>query len=221
MKKIAVDTAKAFLKEYNRKLHPHDHVITQTFPIGDEKKFDVQIKTKLTTEEKSVFINRVLSGCFDAHGNYRPEYVEPMVRATVLQMCTNLPVLALKNEQADGGGSMMDLEAMNDLFVALGEPHCNDTYENMSRLCREAIEWTKERLLSDNGTDAALRRLLDALTGKVESVNTDTLMQYAAELSRATKNLGEDGLLRGIVEFGQKETHGNVIDISDKVGSAE
>ncbi len=216
MKKISVNTVKSFLKE-----NKHDDVCTKTFTVGDGNEFEVQIKTKLTIDEKVTFINRVLSGCFDAKGDYRPEYVEPTIRATVLQVCTNLPVLTLRNTQADDGGSLMDLDAMNDLFVALDEPYCNDIYEKMSGLCQEAITWEKERVLSDCGIDAALRQLFDALTNKVEGVDMDSLTQYAAELSRVTKKLDEDGLLKGIVEFGQKKTQGNVIDISDKVGSGK
>ncbi len=220
MKKIAVNTVKAFLKE-----NKHDNVCTKSFPVGDGNEFEVQIKTRLTTAEKSAFINRVLSGCFDAKGDYRPEYVVPMIRATVLQMCTNLPVLTLKNEQADGGESLMDLDAMNDLFVALNDSGCSELYGNlyddMSYLCEEAIDWKRAHTLSDHSMDAALRRLMDTLTSKVDGMDLNGLTKYAAELSRATKNLDEDGLLKGIVEFGQKKTQGNVIDISDKAGSAE
>ena len=72
MKKIAVNTVKNFLKENKR-----ENTFTQTFEVGDNT-FDVTFRTALSVMEKSVFLNRVVSGCFDMTGKYRPEYVSPM-----------------------------------------------------------------------------------------------------------------------------------------------
>ena len=80
MKKIAVDTMRTFLKE--RKA---ENITKLSVPVGDSS-FELEIKTHLTVTEKSTFISRVLSGCFDVMGNFRPEYVSPMMRATILQM---------------------------------------------------------------------------------------------------------------------------------------
>lgn len=79
MKKIAVNTVKAFLKE-NKK----EDTYTQAFTVGDSS-FEVSFHTALTIAEKSTFLNRVVSGCFDATGKFRPEYVSPMLRATILR----------------------------------------------------------------------------------------------------------------------------------------
>ena len=90
MKKIAVNTMKTFLKEHKR-----EDTYTQTFKVADSS-FEVVFHTNLSIAEKSTFINRVLKGCFDHMGNFRPEYVSPVLRATILQMCTNVPALTLK-----------------------------------------------------------------------------------------------------------------------------
>ena len=101
MKKIAVDTMRTFLKE-----HKAENITKLSVPVGDSS-FELEIKTHLTVTEKSTFISRVLSGCFDVMGNFRPEYVSPMMRATILQMCTNLPVLVEKGVKAENGESAM------------------------------------------------------------------------------------------------------------------
>lgn len=199
MKKIAVNTMKTFLKERQRK-----GAHTQTFELADSS-FEVVFHTNLSIAEKTTFINRVLSGCFDGMGNFRPEYVSPVLRATILQMCTNVPALTLKNETSDGGAPALDLDAMNELYVAMDLDHVKDRgYQEMLgemvQLCSQAIDWKKAHDLSSHNTDQALRNLLDTLTARVDGMDTNALMQYAGVLSEATKGLGEGGILKGLLE---------------------
>ncbi len=199
MKKIAVGTVKAFLQE-----NKTEDRFVKTFTIG-ESSFDVIFHTALTVTEKTSFINRVLSGCFDIKGDFRPEYVSPMFRATIIQMCTNLPVLSLKNEKDENGGSLMDLEAMNDLYMAmdldnLNNPSYRAMMGEMVYLSGQAIDWKRDRALAEHDTDAAIRSLLDAMAKKVENMDTVELMQYASQLSEATKGLGEGDILKGLLQ---------------------
>lgn len=199
MKKIAVNTMKAFLKEHKR-----EDTYTQTFEVADSS-FEVVFHTNLSIAEKTTFINRVLSGCFDSMGNFRPEYVSPVLRATILQMCTNVPALTLKNELSDSGSPALDLEAMNDLYMAMNLDCANDQgYQEMMnemvQLCMQAIDWKKSCNLSSHNTDSALRNLLDTLTAKVDGMDTSALMQYAGVLSEATQGLGKGDILKGLLE---------------------
>lgn len=204
MKKIAVNTMKAFLKEHKR-----EDTYTQTFEVADSS-FEVVFHTNLSIAEKTTFINRVLSGCFDSMGNFRPEYVFPVLRATILQMCTNVPTLTLKNELSDSGSPALDLEAMNDLYMAMNLDCTNDQgYQEMMnemvQLCMQAIDWKKSRNLSSHNTDSALKNLLDTLTAKVDGVDTSALMQYAGVLSEATQGLGKGDILKGLLEARAEE----------------
>lgn len=199
MKKIAVNTMKAFLKEHKR-----EDTYTQTFKVADSS-FEVVFHTNLSIAEKSTFINRVLSGCFDGMGNFRPEYVSPVLRATILQMCTNVPALTLKNELSGNGSPVLDLEAMNNLYMAMNIDCLeNQEYQQMMnemvQLCFQAIDWEKAHNLSNHDTDSALRNLLDTLTAKVDGMDTSALMQYAGILSDATQGLGEGDILKGLLE---------------------
>ena len=186
MKKIAVNTVKAFLKE-NKK----EDAYTQAFTVGDSS-FEVSFHTALTIAEKSTFLNRVVSGCFDATGKFRPEYVSPMLRATILQMCTNIPAMTLKNETEEVGVPALDVDAMNELYLAMDLDH-------VQNLCGQAIDWKKSSILADHGTDTALRDLLEGLADKVKDIDTESLMQYAGILSEGTKGLGEGGILQGLL----------------------
>lgn len=205
MKKIAVNTMKTFLKEHKR-----EDTYTQTFKVADSS-FEIVFHTNLSIAEKSTFINRVLKGCFDHMGNFRPEYVSPVLRATILQMCTNVPALTLKNEMSDNGSPALDLEAMNDLYVAMdldcvNNPAYQAMMSEMVQLSMQAIDWKKARNLSSHNTDSALRNLLDTLTAKVDGMDTSSLMQYAGILSEATKGLGEGDILKGLLEARAAET---------------
>lgn len=206
MKKIAVNTVKAFLKE-----HADTGTVTKEFPVADST-FEVQIRTILTVDEKTKFISRVVRNCFDAAGNYHPEFLTPMLRATILQMCTNVPVLTMKGEAEN-----MDLDAMNALYQAMNLDYLdNEPYQAMMRemvgLCQVGIEWRKARNLSDGNKvsvnamnalgDAAIsiRNVMEALAKKADSADMDTLMQYAGQISKATENLDEGGILQGILD---------------------
>lgn len=199
MKKIAVNTVKAFLKE-NKK----EDAYTQAFTVGDSS-FEVSFHTALTIAEKSTFLNRVVSGCFDATGKFRPEYVSPMLRATILQMCTNIPAMTLKNETDKAGAPALDVDAMNELYLAMDLDNMeNADYQamlgEMVYLCGQAIDWKRGNILADRGTEKALRDLLESLAEKVKSTDTSALMQYAGVLSESTKGLDEGGILQGLLK---------------------
>lgn len=205
MKKIAVNTVKAFLKD-----HVRDDKFVVSFNIGDSS-FDVTFHTALTINEKSVFIRRVVSGCFDAAMNYRPEYVIPMIRATVIQMCTNIPALTLKNETDSNGVPALDLDGMNDLYVAMDLDNLqNESYQAMLHdiilLCNEAVDWKRESNLANHGTDTALREFLNTLNAKVESLDTDELLKYAGVLADSTKDLDEGGIINGLIKARVEES---------------
>ena len=212
MKKIATNTVKMFLKE-----HKHEDSISVMFPVADSE-FEVKIRTSLSESEKSVFISRVLSGCFDYKDDFRPEYVSSMLRATVLQMCTNLPVMTLKNERGDDGGSLMDIEAMNELYLALDLDHLdNKQFQvflgEIVHLCTIAIEWKKSRVLAKDGAPdvsafttfgeamSSVREAAKTITDTVSKLNIDELMEYAAQLSKATEGMDEGGVVRELVSL--------------------
>lgn len=205
MKKIAMDTARNYVKEKK----PAGVVKTSmVFASGAE--VEVEIRTSLTTEEKSTFINRVLSGCFDGNGDYRPEYLTPMLRATILQMCTNLPVISLKGEKTDNGESVMDIDAMDALYSALDLDALDDAgYQSlmgeMVHQCAVATDWRKARNLSGANTalaDAAksVRELAAALMTKLDGFDLEALTEYAAKLSKATDGMDEGQIVNALIK---------------------
>lgn len=193
MKKISVDTVNAFLKE-----HKHKDSYTKTFEVAGSS-FEVTFRTNLSIAEKTTFINRVLSGCFDSAGDFRPEYVLPVLRATILQMCTNVPAFSLKNSSDAGGQPVLDLESMNELYRAmdlnnLDNPEFQNMLDEMTLLCSQAIDWKKSRILSEHNTDSALSDLLDTLTEKINSIDAEAISRYVSSIFETAKDSeGETG----------------------------
>ena len=98
-----------------------------------------------------------------------------MLRATILQMCTNVPVLTMKGEAEN-----MDLDAMNALYQAMNLDYLdNEPYQAMMRemvgLCQVGIEWRKARNLSDGNKVSvnAMNALGDAAIS-IRNVNGGT-----------------------------------------------
>lgn len=188
MKKIAVNTIKAFLKENKR-----SDGYKQTFHVG-ESSFEVVFHTVLSINEKSIFINRVLSVCFDATRKFRPEYVSPMLRATIIQMCTNIPAMTLKNETGADGVPALDLDSMNELYLAMDLDNVQDAgyqamLDEITCLCNHAIDWKKNN-------EAAFLDLLRRLAEEAEDIDIDTLMRYAGIPSESTEGSNEDDILQ-------------------------
>ena len=144
MKKIAVGTVKAFLKE--NQYQPERTVIH----VGDTD-VEVTLSYDLTVEQKGMFTRRVMSGCFDELGRYRPESYSAMFKATVLQMCSDLPTLTLSGEKMDDGGAVMDINDMARLFDLLNicdTAAYKSFLTEMSGICAQAIEWRKQLILA-------------------------------------------------------------------------
>ena len=196
MKKISVNTVKNYMKE-----HAGTHTFQKAFQIGEES-FEVTFKTSLDLSEKTAFISRVMSGCFDALGNYRPEYYYPMFHATLIQMCTNLPVVSMKGQQGDDGEALMDIDGMDKLYHALelnrldGEGFL-DLVTEMDSLCLDALEWRTKRELCDannmklkNLADAAIT-LVEEVANKVREFDPEAVSGYIGEPAKMTGDTEE------------------------------
>lgn len=210
MKKVAVSTIKNFLKE-NKK---PEYVVCKK-KIA-ESEFEFQMKTHLTVDERTTFINRVVNSCFDDVGTYHPEYVSPMIKATILQMYTDLPVLTLKSKGYEGGEMYMDLDAMEALYDALNLDSEHGFYLSHVDLeddCICAIERKIDMMMAEMSsresdglrelglTAAAVRELVEKFSTVLDPDKLDKLTEYAGKLSKATEELEEGSILNGLIHL--------------------
>lgn len=203
MKKVAVKTVNTFLNEFCS-----DETFVKVYPV-EQSQFEVQFKTSLTIDEQSLFINRVLSGCFDVMQNYRPEYVSPMIHATIIQMCTNLPVISLKNSRGENDEALMDVDAMEELYQRLGiDDIPNERFHDL--LCKmtdhvyDALKWRQKRSIADvesagsRAVESAMQRLNEILDS-FSADDVKNLISYAGILSENTKDLDSGNLIDAIL----------------------
>ena len=210
MKKISINTVRAFLKENT--VSKKDY-IERDFCV-QESKFTVRMKTQLSLPEKSTFINRVLNGCFDSSNNFRPEYLPPMIRATLLQVCTDIPTIPQRGDKDDDGGSLMDIEAMSNLYIVMNLDNLEDRdyqimLNDIVQLCHQAVDWKRAKVLS-GGTDS-LKELGDAaklvknfiasMSDKLDGVDYKALMKLAETVAYPTENVNAANILSNLVNL--------------------
>ena len=120
----------------------------------NEKAFEIKLKTFMTINETSTFIDRVVNGCFDSDDDFRPEYVEPIFHVTLLQMLTNVPIFTKKMESLENNTKIdvVDVEKTYRLALnlKLWEKECSSfrtLYSTLWDLVNEKLKFQKQRVL--------------------------------------------------------------------------
>lgn len=212
MKKLSVETMKKYMKT---KETPKSVKVHYEF---DGTEFDVEVRTSLSCAEQSAFIGRVLAGCFDDGGNFRPEYFDPMFHATVLQMMTNVPPIPIRGATGDDGEKLLDIDAMDELYDALALENDESTDDfcgfiwYLYGLCDNAAGDRRARNLANNGVTGDLsaivsgaRRIVESLADKVDGVNTEELLAYAGKLSELTQGVNAEGVADAMLRLYKAE----------------
>ena len=92
MGKITKKSINALMDVYKR--NSTDTVLKLTDPQNNGTVImEIALKTTLTIPEKGMFVDRVVLSCFDANGDYMPQYLDPIFMVTLLQMTTNVPAI--------------------------------------------------------------------------------------------------------------------------------
>lgn len=212
MRKLSVDA----MKKYMKTKEPPKSVKAHYEFDGTE--FDVEVRTSLSCAEQSAFISRVLAGCFDDSGNFRSEYFDPMFHATVLQMMTNVPPIPIRGATGDDGEKLLDIDAMDELYdaLALENDEATDGFCGfiwyLYGLCDNAAEARRTRNLASAGVTGDLsaivsgvRRIVESLADKMDSVNTEELLAYAGKLSELTQGVNAEGVADAMLRLYKSE----------------
>ena len=216
MKKIAVSTVRAFLKS------KEDERIFDVDLFVGEDAFTVHFDFNLTLDEHATFVRRVLSGCYDALGNYRPEYFHPMLNATVLQMCSNAPTLNLKGEKMEDNTPALDVGAMHDFFRLIADDINTkvfredskefkgfwDCYWELEGACVEARDWKNGGPLRDvgalcqslNDTLDAVQQIIYKIADKADEIDMDALTTGVRTLADAADSMQGENMAEALLK---------------------
>lgn len=92
MARITKKSINTLMDIYKR--NTSDTVLKLTDPDNsDSVVMEIALKTSLTIPEKGIFVDRVVIPCFDADGDFMPQYLDPLFMITLLPMTTNVPVI--------------------------------------------------------------------------------------------------------------------------------
>ena len=143
MGKITKKSINMLMDIYKR--NTTDTVLKMTDPQDDSTVImEIALKTFLTISEKGVFVDRVVTPCFDENGDFMPQYLDPLFMITLLQMTTNVPVIEDMIPIVDEAG------------VETGDKTAIINIEKTYELCK-AINLVK------NVTDIAYQSLINEL----------------------------------------------------------
>lgn len=123
MAKITQKSMNALLKVYrNQKTDVTLHMADPENP--EEIIMEISVKNELSIEDKGNFIDRVVNACFDADGDFIPQYLDPVFMITLLQMTTNVPVFEREIELDDESKTtVIDIEKTYELCKAINLIH--------------------------------------------------------------------------------------------------
>lgn len=203
MGKITKKSINALMDIYKR--NTTDTVLKMTDPQDDSTIImEIALKTSLTIPEKGVFVDRVVTPCFDENGDFMPQYLDPLFMITLLQMTTNVPAVE-------------DMIPIVDEFgVETGDKTAIVNIEKTYELCK-AINLVK------NVTDIAYQSLINELRQMVTdklAYMKDVNARKAASFGMMLKpyldaandeaNVSQEALARISNAIGNYET-GNVV----------
>ena len=195
MGKITKKSINALMDIYKR--NSTDTVLKLTDPDDSSiTVMEIALKTSLTIPEKGMFVDRVVLPCFDADGDFMPQYLDPLFMITLLQMTTNVPVIedTISIPNDDGSESNEKTTIMN----------IEKTYE----LCR-AINLMKN--VSDTKYQALVNELRQMVTDKLAYIKELNVRKASNALT----------MLKPMLEtFQSKITEADLTAMLDRISNA-
>lgn len=170
----------------------------------NDKTFEIKLKTFMTINETSTFIDRVVNGCFDSDDDdFRPEYIEPIFHVTLLQMLTNVPIFTKKMESLENNTKIdvVDVEKTYRLALnlKLWEKECNSfrtLYSTLWDLVNEKLKFQKQRVL------AGEKKTLEKAREEIET--GIALINGVSELMQENINMVNKNEINDMIEFSKK-----------------
>lgn len=125
MGKITKKSINMLMDIYKR--NSTDTVLKLTDPQDNSSVIiEIALKTSLTIPEKGIFVDRVVTPCFDENGDFMPQYLDPLFMIALLQMTTNvppiedtIPILDEVGNETGEKSTIMNIEKTYELCKAI------------------------------------------------------------------------------------------------------
>lgn len=187
-----------------------DDALTIEIECGDTS-LPVEVKKYLSIDEKTMFINRVVNGCFDSNDEYHPEYSNVVFQITILQMMTNIPVFTKKIDLLDDYGTatgekidVIDMEKTFNLcrHLNLVERVQDNDFRNLCEMLQhyvnEKLAFVQQRILHGE------KRLLEKTRSEIEN-GVELINGIAEKLNESLQNnLEQKDVLNTVSKFTER-----------------
>lgn len=213
---------KIYAEFMNDEVSANTNTITYSF---GEKSFDVTLKTEMTVDDKSTFIDRVVKGCFDSNNEYRPEFKDAIFQITILQMLSDIPVftkimkeLDENNNETENKIDVVDIDKTYSLCKKLNLfDKANDAfkelYNELLLLVEEKIRFEQKRIVA--GERVILQKVKEDMEQGIALIN-GIANQLTEDLSKTIK---DEGMLVMMNEFAKKYSNLTDAEILQKISS--
>lgn len=204
MGKITKKSVNEVMKLYSQNIG-NDVVCNLTNNAG-EVVMEIHVKNSLTIPEKGLFVDRVVNSCFDADGDYMPQYFDPIFSITLLQMTTDIPPfedsIPVVDEEGNPTGektSIINIEKTYELCRAVNlQRYVNDeAYQNLisglKQMVDDKLEYMKKLNIRKNtGISSMLASILPQLQelksiGEMTSLKMDGTLEETASIIGSPK----------------------------------
>lgn len=150
----------------------------------------VEIKTAISFDEYTAIINKVVNDCFP-DGTYSPANYELSLRTALL--CAFAPDYDLSG--CDDNNALWERVTTDEAREIVQQIMDSYIGYNISNAIYESIEYRIKLLTSGSMsmTDIALSTLVEAITKKVESIDTSVLTQENMDTMIKAVNATQDG----------------------------
>lgn len=213
---------KIYAEFMNEEVSANTKTITYSF---GEKSFDVTLKTEMTVDDKSTFIDRVVNGCFDSNNEYRPEFRDAIFQITILQMLSDVPVFTKKMNELDENNNetenkidVVDIDKTYSLCKKLNlfdkaDDSFKKLYNELLSLVEEKIEFEQKRIIA--GERVVLQKAKEDIEQGIALINS-IANQLTEDLSKTIK---DEGMLVMMNEFAKKHSDLTDAEILQKISA--
>lgn len=185
----------------------------------------IKINTKLSLNEKSTFIDRVVTSCFIGD-DFQPEYVDLMTFATLLQMNSNVNIPKTRDDY-------LDLNTLYDWMVGTklidkihqfgyeaddisNERDLYNWFADLEQCISDKIEFKKQQILSQKQSPmdelfTTINNLVSSLGDNFKGVDIQSLVTSLSSI----KNIDEKSLLDAMINNGVLKSHYDDITMSE------
>lgn len=205
MSKITKKSVNEVMKLYSQNIG--NGVVCNLTDNAGEVVMEIHVKNSLTIPERGLFVDRVVNSCFDADGDYMPQYLDPIFSITLLQMTTDIPPfedsIPVVDEEGNPTGektSIINIEKTYELCKAVNlQRYVNDeAYRNLISELKEMVddklEYMREMNIRKNtGIAATLASVLPQLQELID-IGEMAVLKMNGTLEEAASIIGSPKL---------------------------